>query len=55
MMGVVPTMHTAIRAGTVPAPGLYMMNNGGLMAFLGGLVGHMLFGFTVAFVYGLFV
>jgi len=28
-----------------------MTNNGGLMAFMGGLVGHMIFGLIVALVY----
>jgi len=53
MMGGVPMMHAGISAGTVKAPGVYMMSNGGMMAFVGGLMGHLLFGVVVALVYGL--
>jgi len=54
MMGGVSMMHAGVKAGTVAAPGLYMMNNGGMMAFVGGLMGHALFGLVVGLVYGLF-
>jgi hypothetical protein len=37
------------------APGIYMMKNGGVMAFAGGLLGHLVFGLVVALVYGLFI
>ena len=50
-MGTIPMMHTGIKSGAVQAPGLWMTNNGGLMAFMGGLVGHMIFGLIVALVY----
>ncbi|MBI3958581.1 MAG: hypothetical protein HY328_07215 [Chloroflexi bacterium] len=53
MMGGVPMMHAGVKAGTVKAPGIYMMNNGGMMAFVGGLVGHAVFGLVVGLVYGL--
>jgi hypothetical protein len=55
MMGVVPMMHAGVRAGTVEAPGIFMSNSGGVMAFMGGLIGHMLYGLTVALVYSAFV
>ena len=55
MMGGVSMMHAGVKAGAVEAPGIYMMNNGGMMAFVGGLIGHVIFGLVVALVYGLFV
>jgi hypothetical protein len=51
-MGMVPAMHAGMRAGTVQAPGLYMLNAGGLMSFMGGLLGHVIYGVVVALVYG---
>lgn len=50
-MGVMPTMHAGIRAGTVQAPGVYMLKNDGLMAFMGGVIGHVVYGIVVAIVY----
>lgn len=50
-MGMIPMMHVGIKSGAVKAPGLWMTNNGGIMAFMGGLVGHMIFGAAVALVY----
>ena len=55
MMGGVSMMHAGVKAGMVNAPGVYMTNNGGMMAFTGGLIGHVIFGLVVALVYGLFV
>ena len=54
MMGVVPMMHAGVKAGTIEAPGFYMWNTGGMMSFMGGVIGHMLFGLTVALVYSAF-
>lgn len=51
MMGAMPMMHAGIRAGSVPAPGVYMLKNDGPMAFIGGLVGHVIYGVVVAVVY----
>jgi hypothetical protein len=51
VMGMIPMMHVGIKSGAVQAPGLWMTNNGGLMAFMGGLVGHMIFGVVIALVY----
>ena len=55
MMGGMSMIHAGIKAGTVKAPGFFMMNNGGMMAFMGGLIGHVIFGLVVALVYGWFV
>src|SRR5574341_106765 len=44
VMGMIPMMHVGIKSGAVQAPGLWMTNNGGFMAFMGGLVGHIIFG-----------
>jgi hypothetical protein len=55
MMGGMPMMHAGIKAGTVNAPGLFMLHNGGVMAFMGGLMGHIIYGLVVALVYGMFV
>lgn len=54
MMGGVPMMHAGVKAGTVKAPGVYMMSAGGMMAFVGGLIGHVIYGLVVALVYGVF-
>jgi hypothetical protein len=55
MMGGMPMMHAGIKAGAVSAPGVFMLKNGGMMGFMGGLIGHAIFGVVVALVYGLFV
>ena len=54
VMGMIPMMHTGIKSGDVQAPGMWMTNNGGMMAFVGGLIGHMVFGLVVALIYNLF-
>lgn len=54
IMGMIPIVHAGIKSGAVQAPGLWMTNNGGMMAFLGGLIGHLVFGLVVALIYGLF-
>jgi hypothetical protein len=51
VMAMIPMMHAGIKSGAVQAPGMWMTNNGGTMAFIGGLVGHMIFGVVVALVY----
>lgn len=55
MMGGVPAMHAGVKAGTVEGPGVFMLNTGGRMAFMGGLIGHLVFSLVVVLVYGLFV
>lgn len=54
VMGMIPVMHAGIKSGAVKAPGLWMTNNGGMMAFVGGLMGHMVFGLVVVLIYNLF-
>lgn len=55
VMAMIPMMHAGIKSGAVPVPGMWMTGNGGgLMAFMGGLVGHMVFGAVVALVYAAF-
>lgn len=51
VMAMIPMMHVGIKSGAVQAPGLWMTNSGGIMAFMGGLVGHMIFGVVIALVY----
>ena len=54
IMAMIPMMHVGIRSGEVKAPGLYMTGNGGgVMAFVGGLMGHMIFGLVAALVYAI--
>jgi hypothetical protein len=54
IMAMVPMVHVGIRSGTAMAPGLYMSGNGdGVKSFIGGLMGHMIFGLTVALLYAL--
>jgi len=54
MMGGMPMMHAGIKAGNVNAPGAFMLGNGGMMAFMGGLMGHVVYGIVVALVYAAF-
>jgi hypothetical protein len=54
VMGGMPMLHAGIKAGTVQAPGVYMLNVG-VMGFMGGLIGHVIYGVVVALVYGLFI
>lgn len=53
VMGMIPLLHVGIKKGQVQAPGLWMTNNGGMMAFVGGSMGHLVFGVVVALVYNL--
>ncbi len=53
MMGGIPMMHAGIKAGTVKAPGVLMLNSG-VMGLMGGLIGHAVYGLVVALVYGFF-
>jgi len=54
MMGGLPMLHAGVKAGTVPAPGVLMLNSGP-MGLMGGLVGHLLYGLVVTLVYAAFV
>ena len=51
MMAVIPIVHAGIKNGDVEAPGMWMINQGGMLSFVGGLMGHMIFGLVVALVY----
>jgi len=51
MMGGMPMLHTGIKSGSVEAPGAFMLKSGGPVAFMGGLIGHIVFGIVVALVY----
>ena len=51
MMAMIPVMHVGIKNGDVEAPGLWMTNQGGFLAFIGGLMGHMIFGLVAALMY----
>ncbi len=53
MMGLIPIMHVGIKNGDVEAPGLWMTKQGGMLSFVGGLMGHMVFGLVVALVYAI--
>lgn len=53
-MAMVPVMHVGIRNGTMAAPGLWMVNQGGLLSFAGGLAGHWVYAIVVVLVYNLF-
>ena len=54
MMGGMPMMHSGIKAGTVQAPGVLMLNSG-VMGLMGGLIGHALYGVVVAVIYRFFL
>ena len=54
IMVMIPMMHVGIRSGEVDPPGMWMTNNGGMMAFVGGLVGHLIFAVVVYFTYAMF-
>jgi hypothetical protein len=51
IMGMMPMIHRGMRSGEVMAPGPWMSKGGGMLAFAGGLMGHMIFGVVVALVY----
>ncbi len=53
-MAMIPMMHTGIRSGEVNAPGMWMTKQGGMMSFVGGLIGHIVFGLVVVLVYNSF-
>ena len=53
-VGGMPMMHAGIKAGTVPAPGLLMLNQG-VMGPMGGLLGHVIYGVVVVSVYAAMV
>ncbi len=46
-----PKVHAGMKAGMVKEAGPYMLNALGVMGFIGGLMGHIVFGVIVAAVY----
>ena len=42
VMGMMPVLHAGMRAGGTATPGFYMLRAGGIMALMGGLVGHLI-------------
>ena len=53
IMAMIPIMHVGMKNGEVEAPGMWMTNQGGILAFVGSLLGHMVFGLVVTLVYNL--
>lgn len=53
VMGTMPLVHAGIKSGDVPEPGVYMLKNGGVMGFMGGMVGHIIFALVVVILYPL--
>lgn len=51
MTGMMPMMHVGIQSGDVQAPGIFMTKLGGMMGFIGGLMGHIVFGLVFAAAY----
>jgi hypothetical protein len=47
----VPKIHAGMKAGLVKESGPYMLKALGMIGFVGGMVGHVVFGVTVALVY----
>ena len=52
-MAMMPVMHAGIKNGQMPAPGLWMTKQGGMLSFAGGLAGHLLYAVVVVLVYNL--
>ncbi len=53
MFALAPLAHAGMKAGTVEVTGPYMLTSLGPGGFVAGLIGHVLFGLTVAVVYGM--
>ncbi len=53
MFAFAPLGHAGMRAGTIQAPGPYMLRSLGVPGFVAGLLGHVVFGLTVGFVYSM--
>jgi uncharacterized membrane protein YagU involved in acid resistance len=51
MFAFAPMIHAGMKAGTVKVPGAYMAKSMGLLGFIGGMIGHIVFGVTVALIY----
>ena len=55
MFALAPQLHAGMKAGTVEITGPYMLQSLGFTGFIAGMVGHIIFGVTVALVYGLII
>ena len=53
MFAFAPLAHAGMKAGLVEETGPYMLKSLGMVGFMAGLVGHVVFGIVVALVYGL--
>jgi hypothetical protein len=51
MMPVVGMMHPLIKAGRMRSPGLFMIGMGGMLAPVGSLMGHLLYGLVLGSAY----
>lgn len=51
MFAFAPRVHAGMQAGTVKEAGAYMTKSLGIMGFIGGMTGHVVFGLVVALVY----
>jgi hypothetical protein len=51
MFAFAPLAHAGMKAGTVEETGAYMLKSLGIVGFIAGLVGHIVFGITVALIY----
>ena len=54
LIGILPAVHTGIRSGAIPAPGIYMTNLLGIWALPAGLATNVIFGLVFAFIYQFF-
>ena len=55
MFAFAPIAHAGMKAGLIEETGPYMLKSLGVVGFVAGLAGHMVFGIVVALVYGLLV
>ena len=55
MFALAPKVHAGMQAGTVQTTGSYMLQSLGIVGFIAGLVGHIVFGITVGLIYGLII
>lgn len=54
MFGLAPMVHAGMKAGTVAQTGPYMLKSLGIIGFLAGAVGHIVFGLVVGLIYAAF-
>lgn len=52
VMPMMALVHPMVRAGAIPAPGFFLAAMGTVMAPLGSLIGHLLYGAVLGVVYG---